>query len=303
MVPRIDRWIGSVDLVSGANVFRFLENGTGYSITVVPGRYWLYDAGVLADDIAGYPSLYRVLRGAMDSVSGGGNTYSLRASNVYGERLPLYRGLNAIRTSGTLSYGWQFSSASFTAPKDVLGYAPTTSVDVTTTGASLPSPRGVAGVWVCPSEATSKVSYPQRKVEASTEEIYRADAYQLTWQEYRARLFRYRYVAAPYVHGARALDPSFSAPVGVSPGDVTSGLDLLWERDLSRAQSVIVLHDTGARDDSYRLQEHPGKVEVLRLMDPAQRARLDAIATLQIQRGEQYELTLATVTVAGDYEQ
>lgn len=303
MVPRIDRWIGSVELVAGANVFRFLENGTGYSITIAPGRYWLYDAGVSGDEIAGYPSLYRLLRVALDAVAGGGNTYSLRASNVPGETAPLYRGLHVVRNSGTLSFGWQLSSASFTAPKDVLGYAPDASTDATTTGASLPSPRGVAGVWVCPSEATSKVSYPQRKVEASTDEIYRADAYQLTWQEYRARLFRYRYVPAPYVHGARALDPSYTQAVGVSPGDLTAGLDLLWQRDLSRAQSVIVLHDTGARDDSYRLQDHPGKIEVVRLMDPQQRARLEACASLQIQRGEQYEVTLATVAIAGSYQQ
>lgn len=290
-----DRWVGYVDVVAGANVFVFRENVTNYNRTIAPGRYWLYDA---ATDIPGYPSFYRVLRQSMDAAAAGGNTYAVEAANPIGGPQDTYQGIRYLRTAGSLTWGFVFSSASFTLPKWLFGFPANQSADSIGHTTSLTAPRGLRRVWVSPVWHTQAIAYPIRRVASSTEDVWLPSAYQVAWLDATVRIYQYRYVPATYVHAERAFDPCYTTPLALLPGDDAIAFDHLWRDCLSRLGTVLVLRERGNDPLALRLANLPARLlEPCRLYNLAQRQALENIAQLQISNGERYNLSLAMVRV------
>lgn len=304
--PRHDRWIGSVDVRAGANVIRWREGASTRSVTIPAGRYWLYFAPTSGTEIAGCPSLYRQLLTLINA--GSPNVYALSYADPPGEVSGLHRGLRIVRTSGSTAFGYDAGAGSFTfAPREALGLPPTSAGPLLTLSAELVSPRGIRGQWVSPRRAAMKVSHLARRVESSTEEVERDDAYQISWASRRLRAWRYTQLPAGLIHRGRALDSEYYLPANLLPGDDSYAFDWMWD-ELSALRDIIVVHERGAESASIQLRNadaahYWNSVEVLRAFDGAQRADYSSLTEITTQAGEVYSLTLATVYRRGGYQQ
>ena len=292
---KIDRYIGSITLTSSNNTFIFRENGTPYTRAIGAGTYWLYDCANQVDEIQGKPSFYRALRVSMDATQAGGNAYGIRLANLLGEGVELYRGLLFERVAGSFSFGFDFSNVNFTLPKYLLGFPQNFSINVLASGSQLRSSTGVRGHWIAPHQVISKISYPSRKVESSTEEIWRDDSYQLTWQSYTVRLVRYQWIPAQFIHSSRNQDHTYTETYQTLLGDTSLALQNLWESDLSQMKDVLILHDIEPHQNAMRVDLHKSQVECVRLFDPNFRASFEACVELSLSHGEQYNINLPLV--------
>lgn len=291
----LDRYIGSITLTSANNTYVYREGATVYTRTIAPGTYWLYDAADFNAEITGLPSFYRTLKANMGLANPSGNSYEIKLANLLGEGEPLYRGLVFNRVAGALSFGFDFSNANFKIPKSAFGFPDAQNVNVVNTGSFIRSPQGVKGHWIAPRKALSKISYPLKRIETSTEEVYRDDAYQIAWQSYVVRLARYQWIPAQYVHASRSLDPTYTQTYQTLLGDTHIALQNLWESNLSTLRDVIILHDVIPSPDAMRTDLNQTRVEIVRLFDANLRGDYEACVELSLNHGEQYNVSLPLV--------
>jgi len=296
---QLDRWCAPYNIIAGANVLRLREGATTYTITITPGTYWLYAGS--ASPVTGYPSLYHAITAGLTAAAPG--TYALTCTEVPGEGTGLRRALRLARsTSAALGWSLRFEDALWTLPPELLGYPPDQDAAVEAgSRLALTSPRGVPGVWLAPSTARSKTSYPRRRVATSTDEVQRDDAYALSWQTSRARLMRYDLIPAVYIHSARSEEESYRT-ASLVVEDPSLAFEEVWQ-SLSRLRDVIIIHDVGGGEDGLDAAAHPSRVEVVRLATNEGRSELERLLTTRYQYGEQYALDVPLVQRGGGYTQ
>lgn len=293
-----DRWIRPVEITTANRRIVITENSIQYDVDIATGTYWVYASS--APELTGYPSLYVELVTAL-----GLNTlqpYAFAAADPAGGSNTDKRGL-AMSSGGGLDFSLDFSDAGFTFPPELLGFAPDRSADISDTSGTITGDRSLWGVWVSPRWARRKVGFKHKQLNASTEDVHRASAYQMDYGETTRRVFEYAAVPGVLVREAAGAASDYTDVMGLASGDQNTAFETIWSA-LAELETCLVLHDMGDDADALAITdaEFDGKREYVRLATPDARASLENIAEITHPAGEFWTLTVPTVRIGGDYE-
>lgn len=292
-----DRWYRSLEITADNRRIIWRENGVDYMIDLELGTYWVYSTA--GAELAGYPSIFKQIRTALGYQVL--QEYDFDAGNPDGGTNADHRGLSITR-DGALAFSLRFDDAAWTFPREVFGVAPDRDTALDDTAGTILSPKSVWGWWVSPKWASRKIAFPSRRLNASTEDIERVDAYQLDFGTVWRRLFEYRGLPGVLVHSARGLRDDYASVFGLADDDVNAAFAPIWE-SLSDLGTCIVLHDDGDSPLAANPTLFAGQIEYVRLASLEHRREYEACLELTHSAGEFYNLKLPTIRMGGDYPQ
>lgn len=263
--------------------FTFVEDSTDYVITLDEATYCTYKGST----VGSYPPLYTEILTKINAVTS--NTYAFNAQTPSGSDL-INSGLQLEATSGSLDYGYKFSTA-YTFDARLLGYASGESSDQTTSGTTLDSPFSRYGVWQpwyhAPHSHSDKRGWTLRvQSEGMGDYDQVVDS---RWRSDQIRLLIYEYQPAAFVKENRGDKSDYASTAGLPTGDVHNAFESLWLECLSDfSKECIIVHDLTTVD----LEISTHSYEIGKLFDPEHRKDLRNLVEIMELRGEYYEIAI-----------
>lgn len=292
-------WIvGSILLTTLNNTFVIDLGGSIFTITIPPGRYWLWmDRGNSPTWSTDYPSFFKAFVEAVSQA-----IYSDTSNVQIAVRTPRLTRMPGTGFALTLSlnptYTWLITHPNWTLPVGLLGMSelvPEYPDDVVVaSGGPYLTPYAIEGNLTTHRRASFKLFDEEH-------EQYKTGRSNWRWGTTQSRTLFYRKMPSGMVRRTRAAEhPAWAKRACVALYDGNNTFQQLWRHTLSRMKPMLVVHNAAA---THTLELPESDVEALILSDENQLNRFSAcIGEKPVKlEGELYNLELACEIITSTY--